>query len=248
MSGSQTELTFLRIGPDGTAAGEPVAVANLGETYGASASAAPTEDGGFAVTYAVGTPLDSDVYFVVLEADGSPRFTPRRISRAGGDGVASYFSYYSRNNVLPVGDAFWVTFTEGESDYETEQGHSIIRVAVVDVEGSATLHGVQAPVEGIENRYPSFVEFDGRIGLFWTTGHIIWVCGGCITDYDMLLVLLDPETVVPASQVVTHLHMTNGINAPIVAVQGSDLLTGSNLDFHALTLPATGAMRCVAAE
>jgi hypothetical protein len=119
----------------------------------------------------------------------------------------------------------------------------------VDDEGNAVLHALQAPVDQIENRYPTFVDLaDGGIGLAWTSGSIIWICGGCITDYDMHFVVIDKDTLVPASDVVTHLHQTNGINAPIVAVDGSDLLTASNLDFHALTIPATGSISCVAAE
>ena len=149
---------------------------------------------------------------------------------------------------MKVGDAYWVTYSEELINYDAMVGSAIIRVGVVDGEGNATLHALQAPVDQIENRAPTFVQLSDGIGLAWTSGSIIWVCGGCITDYDVHFVVLDPETLVPASQVVTHLHQNNGINSPAVAVAGDDLLTGGNLDFHALTIPATGTMRCVAAD
>ncbi len=56
--------------------------------------------------------------------------------------------------------------------------------------------------------------------------------------------LLDPAAIVPASEVVTQLHENNGIVAPLVAGIGADLLTAASLDLHAVTLPATGALRC----
>jgi len=78
----------------------------------------------------------------------------------------------------------------------------------------------------------------------WTTGTIIWICGGCLSDNDLNFVLIDPEGVVPASNVVTQLHDMNGITAPLGAFVGSDMLTVSSLDFHALTQPASGSLRC----
>lgn len=242
------ELRFITLAADGQATSDAVAVAQVGDSYAGSASAAPTGDGGFAVTYAAGGAQGSDVYFVILESDGSQRFAPRRISQAFGGGLASGFGFNPRRNLLRVGDDFWVAYVETVSDPEAQEGSTIVRVAVVDDEGNATLHALQAPVDQIENLSPSFVELDDRIGLAWTTGSMIWVCGGCVTDYDMHFVLLDPASLVPASEVVTHLHQTNGINAPIVAVDGADLLTGAMLDFHAVTIPATGALRCVASQ
>jgi hypothetical protein len=91
---------------------------------------------------------------------------------------------------------------------------------------------------------PSFVELDDRVGLMWTSGSIIWICAGCITDNDLHFVLLDPDAIVPASNVVTQLHQMNGIVAPLAAIVGADLLTAASLDFHAITMPASGALRC----
>lgn len=245
--GVTTDLYFLQLDPDGQAIGAPVLLAALGEQYGASASMTPTGDDGFAVAFTTGSFADGySVMFTLIDADGSARFEPKRISQAPGGGLQSSFSYYPRRNIVKVGDSYWVTFSEDVIDYDTSHGSAIVRLAVVDAEGGANLHALQAPVDQIENRFPSFVEVDGAVGIVWTSGSIIWVCGGCVTDYDLHFVLIDQTALVPASDVVTHVHQNNGINAPVVAVDGQDMLTGGNLDFHALTMPATGAMRCVA--
>lgn len=245
--GTEMELRLVMLGDDGAPTNAPVVITNLGESYGATANVVLTQDGGLAVTYAAGT-LESSVYFVVLDADGTKRFEPRRISRQASDTSSSRLSFTPRTNLVAVGDSFLVAYMEENLDYVTSTGHVLVRVAVVDAEGNAALHALQAPVEGREDMYPTFVSFEDRVGIAWTSGSIIWICGGCIGDHDMHFVLLDPETLVPTSEVVTHLHMTNGMITPLLANSGEDIATAANLDFHASTLGATGAMRCTATD
>jgi hypothetical protein len=241
---AQTVLRFMPLAADGQSDGPAVDIADIGETYGlVSASVAPTADGGYAVAYVTSAADGGEVFFVVLDGDGTPRFEPQRISREAGDGWSSGFGR-ARSDVLPVGERFWVAHTEEWIDYESQMGHAIVKIAIVDGDGASESHVVQAPVEGRENRWPSLVHLDDRVGLVWTQGTIIWICGGCIGDHDLHFVLIDPDAVVPASEVVTQLHTTNGIVAPIAAVGGGDILTASSLDFHALTQPASGALHC----
>lgn len=238
--GGQTTLRYLNLDADLTSAGAPVDVDSFSEAYFASAGAAPTADGGLAVAYAA----DQEIRFVVLDASGTPRFAPKRISRAAGGGWSSSMEYAPRANVIAVGDHTWVAFTERYAIEEQQMGHGIVRVADVDAEGNATLHALEAPVDQLEQRWPSFVTVDDRIGIVWTKGSITWICAGCISDYDMSFMLLDPAGLVPASERVTHLHTTNGIVAPMAVVSGGDILDAAVLDFHALTLPASGAIHC----
>jgi hypothetical protein len=247
-AGGQTTLRFVELDANGDPVAAPVDVADVGASFGTvSASAAATPDGGYAVAHTrFGELGQAEVDFVVLDADGTPRFEPRRISREASEGLTSAFGYASRRSLLPVGNHYWVTFSESELDYRLMQGHVVIQLAIVDGDGNAELHVLQAPEDGRNNLWPSFVELDGQVGLMWTTGTIIWICGGCISDNDLNFVLIDPEEVVPASNVVTQLHDMNGITAPLGAFVGSDMLTVSSLDFHALTQPASGSLRCEA--
>lgn len=240
----QTVLRFMPLGADGQSAGSAVDIADIGEAYGVvSASVAPTTDGGYGVAYVTSDVDGGEVFFVVIDGDGTPRFEPQIISREAGDGWSSGFGR-GRGNVLAVGERFWVAHTEEWIDYENQMGNAILKLAIVDGDGASESHVVQAPIEGRENRWPSLVALDDRVGLVWTQGTIIWICGGCIGDQDLHFVLIDPDAVVPASAVVTQLHTNNGIVAPIAGVDGGDILTASSLDFHALTLPASGALRC----
>lgn len=243
--GGATSLRLVHLDAAGEVTDGPVDVAEIGATFGTiSASAAVASDGGYAVTYVTGELGQGEVSFVVLDADGTPRFAPRRISKPAGDGWSAEFGAVPRNNLLRVGDRYWVAFTEGWADNVAMQGTIVVRLAIVDEQGDAEGHLLQAPVEGKNNLWPSLVAFDDRVGVMWTSGTIIWICGGCIADNDLHFVLLDPDAVVPASDVVTHLHETSGIVAPLAARVDANILTAASLDLHALTLPASGALRC----
>lgn len=241
-----TQLRFALLDEQGSVVGDAIDVADVGDAYGVvSASAVRASDGGFLVAYAHGEPIDGrEVSFIALDPDGHPRGEAKRVSRAADEGWTSELSAQPRPSFVKVGEQYWLAFTEGQIDYEQMTGAVVVRIAILDENGDGDSHLLQAPVEGKNNLWPSFVELGDRIGVTWTTGSIIWICGGCITDYDLQFVLLDPAQVVPASEVVTELHDMNGIMAPLAAVSGNDVLTLGSLDFHALTLPASGQLHC----
>ncbi|MFO0553715.1 MAG: hypothetical protein U0271_35355 [Polyangiaceae bacterium] len=241
--GSGTSLEYLDLDADLVATGAAVEVDSFTEAYAATAAAVPTADGGLAVAYSA----NQEIRFAVLDSSGAPQLAPKRISRPATDGWSSAMEGTARANMVAVGDRYWVAFTERYAIQDTQMGHAIVRIAEVDADGNATLHALEAPVDQIEERWPTFVHVDDKIGLAWTKGTIIWICGGCISDYDMNFMLLDPAGMVPASERVTHVHTTNGIVAPMTAANGGDILDAAVLDFHALTLPASGAIHCASA-
>lgn len=189
--------------------------------------------------------MHTEVHFVTLDVDGTPRHEATRISAPGEPGRSS-FTFGGRRGIVPVGDGVWVAYIENTADDETQLGSREIVIAVVDAEGNADLHRLQDLGDGEESRVPLFVPYDDHVGLMWTTGHIIWICAGCISDHDAHFVLLDAQDLVPASNVATHLHVDNGLTRPWVGELGENLLTTSSLDFHAVSIAASGAMRCEA--
>lgn len=248
-AGGDTRLRLVHVDAEGAVVGAPVDLAELGPNFGAlAASAAPAPDGGYAVAYTTGQLGQGEVWFATIDADGTPRSAAQRLSRPAADGWTADFGYAPRSNVLRVGDGWWVAFTESWTDFDVMEGHVVVRLAVIDADGDAEAHLLQAPVDGKNNLWPSLFALDDRVGVMWTAGSIIWICGGCIADNDLHLVLLDPDAIAPASDVVTQLHDTNGIVAPLLAplpaTTGTDLLTASSLDLHAVSLPASGSLHC----
>ena len=248
-NGGNTDLHRLMLNGSGNAIGNEVTIAAIGPTWGAApASGVPTAGGGQALAYSAGGFEGNEVFFVALDDVGTPRFAPSRISREASDGWSSDFGGTSRRNVIAIGDDYWVTYSEGQRNNEGMEDHATVALAVVDHEGDAEVHTLQAPVDGIEHRWPSFIKIDDRPALTWTSGTIIWICAGCISDHDLNFVVLDPDLLVPASDVVTQQTMSNGIIAPLLAMHGPDILTAGSLDYHASTLAATGGLQCTLSQ
>lgn len=240
-----TRLRFMRLGDDGAPMGAATDIADVGAAYGIVSARLLATDDGFAVAYTAGEPIDGrEVYFVALDDSGAVQGAATRVSRVAEDGWTSELGSRPRRDFVQVGDRYWLAFTEGQVDNAAQTGAIVVRIAVLDGNGHGDAHLLQAPVEGMNNLWPSFVELDDRVGIAWTSGHIIWICGGCITDYDLHFVLLEPDAIVPASEEVVQLHHTNGITAPLAAVAADDVLTLGSLDFHATTLPASGSLHC----
>jgi hypothetical protein len=86
------------------------------------------------------------------------------------------------------------------------------------------------------------------VALFWARGSHIYLCGGCVPDHRIDLLLIDPRTLNPVSNVVS---VTNG-GAPnaggllrrAVAVVGSSLLTTFNLTFHTWATAGSATFVC----
>jgi hypothetical protein len=137
-----------------------------------------------------------------------------------------------------------VTHTSGGVDNLDLKIPTIARVAVVDGEGDGALHALQAPVVDFTVVSPSVHLIGEQVAVLWSSGTVIYVCAGCITDYDMHMVLLDPASVAPVADPVVQRHDDNGLTDPRGVLIDGALLTTTALDFHALSFPATGVFRC----
>ncbi len=242
-----TQLRFMRLGAQGDPSGSPVDIADLGQVYGAAASAAAAPDNGLAVAYVQSSSDDdAEAWFVTIEGDGQPRGEPRLVSRPSAEGWRTDFGERPRRNLLRVGEHYWLASTEARLLAGAVES-AVVRITILDENGDGTSHLLQGAVEGRTNLSASFVQLEDRVGVVWSSGTEPNFCVGCITDYDLQFVLIEPGAVVPASEVVTQLHPGNGITSPHAGVTGSDVLTLGSLDFHATTLPATGALRCAPA-
>ncbi|MCA9519084.1 MAG: hypothetical protein KC635_29315, partial [Myxococcales bacterium] len=240
-----TGAWFQRVDGAGAAVGQPVSLAS-GAT-GLEAVAAP--GGGFVAAWSVGDYTGSEVFFARLDAAGAGASGAVRVSRVGGDGRRSNLGARAAGRAIaPLADGrTLVAYTEAWSndDFADPQGYGVARVAVVGGDGAVESFPIAEPVNDETDAWPSFVDVDGALGLMWVHGGLIYICAGCITDYDLHLVMLDTARMLPASAVATLVHPgQNGINAPLAVTVGGGLLTFASLDFHALSYPASGELAC----
>jgi len=103
----------------------------------------------------------------------------------------------------------------------------------------------QADVDEVE---PSLVPFGDAVAVLWARGSHIYICGGCVPDHGIDLLLVDPATLTPLSNVVS---LTNGgdprgggLLRHRAAVVGSSLLVPYLLTFHVYASLGSAAFDC----
>jgi hypothetical protein len=111
---------------------------------------------------------------------------------------------------------------------------------------------LRAPASAIDEVEPSLVPFGDAVAVLWARGTHIFICGGCVPDHRIDLVLIDPGDFTPVSDVVS---LTNGA-APgpnnraggllrrQVAKVGQSLLTTVDVTFHVHHTSASAAFSC----
>ena len=84
--------------------------------------------------------------------------------------------------------------------------------------------------------------------VLWGRGSHIYVCGGCVPDHGIELLLVDPATLAPVSNAIS---LTNGgdprgggLLRRRVAALGDSLLTTYLLTFHVHATPGSALFTC----
>ena len=240
-------LAFARLATDGELVGEVVTLATTTQQIGLSPAIVATADG-YAVLWTDGTWDASEVFFARLSPTGTLRFDPVRISRPAADGFTASTGSQVGASLLDDGDRTFAVFQEShvEGDGFEQHRSTVVQLAVLDSEGRGTRTALRAHEVDKTTEYPSLFWVGDQLGLLASRGTIIYICGGCITDYDAELLLIDPTALRLAAEPVRHVHQVNGMNQPRAVALDDGILVTVSLDFHALSYPATGAFTCTA--
>ncbi len=238
-------LRRVPLAADGTLRAGAGAVRTLVEDA-SDPSVVATADG-IAAVWTASAGRGAEVFFGRFGADGAAIGTPRRLSVTGAEGVGSGLAYRGGRALIAAGGALWAAWSEWtfNGSWEAPEGHSTVRLAVLDQDGNGPTFEVQAAESDVVNQGASFFVNGDHIALTWLRGTAIHICGGCYVDYPVKVVLLDPATAAPVSEVAT-LDPVNGHghSSALFAPLGAGVVVASSLDFHALTRPATAAFRC----
>jgi hypothetical protein len=85
---------------------------------------------------------------------------------------------------------------------------------------------------------------DETVALLWARGSHIYICGGCVPDHSIHMVLIDPETLSPRSNAVQVEPDMGGLLGRSHALSGSDLLVSVGIQFHVHFEPGFTALHC----
>jgi hypothetical protein len=145
-----------------------------------------------------------------------------------------------------VGAELYLTWTETYSPgLGDENGYTVVRFARMAIDGTVgPIQRLQAPEIGLANLNPTWAQIDGALVLSWARGDYIAGCGGCMSDYDMHLVQLDPTDLAPISNVVSFGGPSGLRSAPIATLDGRDFAYLLAIDRHARFDFAAAMVRC----
>lgn len=217
---------------------------------------------GFLFTWTHDSGEGNEVFALATDHSGAPLGPPARFARAttealwtsNGDLVAlsdgSYLAAVServkRGEYPPSGDGWitdaWSTWPDGSLE-------STVLLQRLDSTGTPVgpLERLQIGVPHIENVDPSLAMVGDDVALTWSTGRVIYICGGCIRDNSLQLVLLDGTDLRPTSPVVdVPPDGVNGLYQPHLAASGSALAVTFGQDFHATTRTGWAHFGCAA--
>jgi hypothetical protein len=184
------------------------------------------------------------IYLALLGSDGAPRGSPVRLSESPPAGTFPHSP-----DVIAAGDGLIAAWTEQffNDDLEDPRGHAIVRVARLDEQGAHVggIERLQAKEEEILNFAPLVRDVGGTLGLSWSRGTHVAICGGCISDNRRRLLLLDPVDLVPLGDVVEIIG-PSGFSTADQAGNGGEIAFVLGVDYHAISNLAVARIHCSA--
>jgi hypothetical protein len=195
--------------------------------------------GGFAAAFTTaGNEVETQVAF--LDADGNLQGEPV---------VLGTSRPYLGQSLLVRGDELIVAFGAEDGSYDETDLAGYVGLARFDLETralTAPVVRVQTPTTGEETANPVLFRVGDELGLLWSRGTIIYICGGCMPDNHLEAVVMDGDDFTPLTELVTMANSEpfGGFVRPMVAPLGEDVVVAATLQFHIAGSAASGVLRC----
>lgn len=177
------------------------------------------------------------------------------ISESGHGIGAGYGFAPARVAFLALPDGFLVAWPHSFSDpgdFSDPKGHTHLELARLDRSGrrQGSFLRLQNPTLHRDHEEPELFWHGEYVALSWSHGERIYICGGCIPDHDIQLVLLDPTDLTPVSEVAVldHTPVSGGLLYRRSASVSEQVLVATSIVFHVHREPGLGGFRCVAPE
>jgi hypothetical protein len=256
-SAGSYEVRFTVLDPDGGVRMPPRALTPMpGSTFATPAPAIVGTPSGYAIVWRDPGDPAGGIDFAAADMNGAEVVARRRISPPAAEallvGGVSMFEPPT-NALVPVGDGYVAAWTEGGHGTfpgDLHDGGWVVRLARLDGAGNrvgvpVSLRKFQSDADEVE---PTLIPFGDALAVLWAHGSHIYSCAGCVPDHRIDLLLVDPVTLTPVSNVVS---VTNG-GAPKaggllrrrVAVLGDSLLMTYLLTLHTYAIPGSAAFTC----
>jgi hypothetical protein len=196
--------------------------------------------------------------FARADAQGVETVASRRISAPLPSGTVIGATGFARTThaLVETAGGYLAAWSEGQrGTFDAtvgvgSGGWMVVQLARLDPAGvpRGTPVSLRSPIEHIDEVEPSLVAFGDFIAASWSRGTHLYACPSCVPDHRIDLMLIDPATLTPVSNVVSLTRdpvKGGGLLRREVAVLGSSLLTTFDQRFHTYAIPASATFSCV---
>jgi hypothetical protein len=228
--------------------------AQPGTAYAHPAPSIVASSTGYAMIWRDPAAPGGGIDFAAASATGAETIARHRISADSAPGIivggSSGFDAPTTALVAAAGGfvAGWVEVRQGVSN-GTSGAASMVRLARLDASG--TRQGLPAPLRSftsdVDEVEPALIPYGDAIAVLWGRGHHIYICGGCVPDHGVDLLLIDPATLAPVSNIVTLPNggpTAGGLLRRRTVVLGPSLVFSYLLTFHVHATAGSAAFTC----
>ena len=197
---------------------------------------------GFAAAYTRRTNEGTIPYLAFFDAQANQEGDPIALPNAG-DYV------YVHASLLVRGDELVMAWVQRSGGYATSDVAAVVMLARFDVASRELVAGplpLMAPVVDQEDTAPELVALGDDLGVAWSEGSVIYVCGGCMPDNHLRFVVLDGDDFSPKSEVLVldnQQPMGGFVDSDLALVDG-DLLVTATLEYHVTGEGAFARIHC----
>jgi hypothetical protein len=259
------EPRFLVLGADGSSRTAPrVLTAKPGSAYREPAPTITATPGGYAMIWRDPSSGEGGIDFAATDTSGAEVVPRRRISDPGHAGleVGGIGGVDPATTALvSVAGGYVAAWTEVQAGYlpsppdqpfqnQPRGASAVVRLARLDATGGRVGPAplMRATTLDVDEVEPTLVPFGETIAVLWARGAHLYICGGCVPDHRMDLLLVDPVTLAPVSNQVSLStgggERAGGLLRRQVAVLGESLLTTYLLTFHVNAKAGSAAFHC----
>lgn len=243
---TNNELRFVVLDDAFTPAAAPRTIGKVPKGYPVGAELLAAGDG-YAFVWTGMTGEDQAVYFATTDAGGAEETPARRLSAEGRKVISYGFESLMLALVeTPSGfAAAWVEYSERST---------AVRVAKLASDGTPVGNPVviRRSEDAADEVEPSLALLGDALAILWARGSHIFECGGCVPDHRIDLLLVDPETLDPLSDVVSvertalgpQYQPSGGLLSRASVVLGSKILAVYHQQYHTTADLASATFAC----
>ena len=228
--GERTAYRFARLDAGGELVGTPKTLLEGNVTRVDSLVALGD---GFAMAY-TNFDIRHTSRFIAFDAEGTPYREPLALGEPG-------------VSLIGRGDHVVAAWPHGTGDPGNAWA-SNLRIGRFDDRGRALgeVYELQAAVVHEQNSFPAWVAVGDDLGLLWSRGGVIYLCGGCIPDDHLEFVVLDGRTLAKKSELVTieNQETVGGLLRSQIVASDTGLTLATNVTYHVTAEAGLTTLTC----